>query len=92
MVKRKETRRRFLDRLRKIPHLFAKVIIIHCIVVVTISAFYSLYAQRHGADMVGLYTAISASFVTELAMLLLKTILKKTEKTEKDDNKNEPSI
>ena len=68
---------RLIDRLKKVPHLFAKCIIVHCIIVVTVAAYFSLIAQAKGADMVALYTAVAATFVSELAMLLLKTLFKK---------------
>ena len=70
-------RKSLIERLRKVPHLFAKVIIVHCIAVVTVAAYWSLFAQYRGAEMTGLFAAIAAPFVTELAMLLLKTLFKK---------------
>lgn len=73
-----------MKRLKKVPHLFAKCIIVHCIVVVTIAAYWSLFAQYRGAEMTGLFAAIAAPFVTELAMLLLKTLFKKEGKTNED--------
>ena len=85
--KRKGKKRGLFDRLRSVPHLFAKIIIVHCIIVVTIAAYYSLYKQAHGAEMVGIYTAIAATFVSELAMLLLKTLFKK-DKEEEDENED----
>ncbi len=89
----KHRRRTLAERLKKMPHLFAKSIIVHCIVVVTIAAYWSLYAQYRGAEMTGLFAAIAAPFVTELAMLLLKTLLKKDK--EEPDNEgitDEPGI
>ncbi len=69
-----------------IPHLFAKLIIIHCICVVTVAAYFSLFAQYRGADMTALFADIAASFISELAMLLLKTMLKKDAKAQNDPN------
>lgn len=77
------------ERLKKIPHLFAKVIIIHCLIVVTVAAYYSLYRQGQGIEMVGIFAAIAAPFVTELAMLLLKTILKKEKSEKKEEESDE---
>ena len=71
--------------------MFAKIIITHCIIVVTFAAFASIIAQAHGADMVGIYTAIAATFVSELAMLLLKTLFKKEDKPDETDI-DEPHI
>ena len=70
-------RKSLIERLRKVPHLFAKVIIVHCIAVVTVAAYWSLFAQYRGAEMTALFAAIAAPFVTELAMLLLRTLFKK---------------
>ena len=78
--KRKGPLRRLAEKLRKVPHLFAKCIIVHCILVVTVAAYWSLFAQYRGAEMTGLFAAIAAPFVTELAMLLLKTLFKKENK------------
>ena len=89
--KSKGKKRGLFDRLRKIPHLFAKIIIVHCILVVTIAAYYSLWAQKNGADMVAIYTAIAATFVSELCMLLLKTLFKK-DGEEKEDDTNETDV
>lgn len=87
--KRKAKRVRLIDRIRKIPHLFAKVVIVHCIGVVTVAAYYSLYAQRNGAEMTPLFKAIGYFFITELAFLFGKTIWDKKwsrDKEEKGDD------
>ena len=83
-MKTKKKRKSLIERLKKIPHLFAKIIITHCIVVVTIAAYCSLYAQYRGADMVALFAAIAAPFISELVMLLLKTLF-----ANKEGDKNE---
>jgi hypothetical protein len=85
----RKKRVRLIDRIRAVPHLFAKAIIVHCIIVVTIAAYYSLYKQAHGAEMVGIYTAIAATFVSELAMLLLKTLFKKELSEEEEEVKED---
>ena len=66
--------KRFKSWLRNIPHLFAKVVIVHCIAVVTVAAFYSLRAQKNGAEMTALFKAVGYFFITELAFLFGKTI------------------
>lgn len=84
--------KRGLSSLRKTPHLFSKIIIVHCIIVVTVAAYWSLFAQYRGANMTDLFIAIGAVFVSELAMLLLKTLFKKEGiKTDESDS-DEPSI
>ena len=94
--KRKAKRVRLIDRIRKIPHLFAKVVIVHCIGVVTVAAYYSLYAQRNGAEMTPLFKAIGYFFITELAFLFGKTIWDKKwsrEEKKKDEiDVDEPGI
>ena len=93
MAKKQKKRGRLIDRLCSIPHLFAKVIIVHCIIVVTIAAYFSLVAQAKGAEMTALYTAVAATFVSELCMLLLKTLLKKDKgETEDEDSTQQPGI
>ncbi len=84
--RRREKRARRRARFLAIPHLFAKAVIAHCILVVTAAACYSLYAQRHGADMTELFRAIGYFFITELAFLFGKTIWDKkwTRQEEKD--------
>ena len=94
MAKGKKKRGWFYH-LRKTPHLFAKIIIVHCIIVVTIAAYFSLVAQAKGADMTALYTAVAATFVSELCMLLLKTLLKKEfpkEETENEDSADKQDL
>ena len=87
--KKNGKKRGLFDRLRSVPHLFAKIIIVHCIIVVTIAAYYSLWAQRNGADMVDLFKAIGYFFIAELAFLFGKTIYYKKwgrDKEEKGDD------
>ncbi len=74
LVKRRKRRAERRKRLFAIPHLFAKAVIVHCILVVTAAAYYSLYAQRNGAEMTELFRAIGYFFITELAFLFGKTI------------------
>lgn len=76
---------RFRAWSKTVPHFFAKCIIVHCIVIVSIAAYWSLYAQSfRDAEMAVLFGAIATPFVTELAMLLIKTI-----KTKKGDESDE---
>lgn len=85
-------RKTFWQRLKKVPHIFAKIIIVHCIIVVTVAAYWSLFAQYRGAEMTGLFAAIAAPFVTELAMLLLKTLFKKEGIKTDESASDEPSV
>ena len=75
---------RFVAWSKTVNHFFAKCIIVHCLVVVTVAAYWSLYAQSfREADMAVLFGAIATPFITELAMLLIKTI--KTKEGDKSD-------
>lgn len=58
-------------------HLFAKRVISLCIVCAALFSAFSLVAQAHGAEMSGLLAVILGFFGGELALLCIKTILKK---------------
>lgn len=58
-------------------HLFAKRVISLCIVCATIFSAFALIAQAHGAEMSGLLAVILGFFGGELALLCIKTVLKK---------------
>lgn len=84
---RKE-RRGLLKRLAAIPHLFAKCIIIHCIVCGTAFSFYSLrILSRTGQDGTALLGVVLAFFGGELLILCLRTVLneKQTNNSGKGD-------
>lgn len=96
MARRKKANRvRLLSRLRKVPHLFQKIVVIHCLIVVTIAAYYSLYKQGQGVDMVAIFKEISKTFVAELLFMFGKTIFnlwnvyklkKEQQETEEEEN------
>lgn len=78
-------RQRFWNRFTSIPHLFAKLTIIYCIVFASGASVYALrILSRTGADATGLLGIIMGFFGGELLLLLLKTVLKKKE--DNDDN------
>ena len=70
-------RERVRKRLRGVPHLFAKVTIIYCIICATAASAYSLRAQARGMSMEGVLGIVLGFFGGELLLLCLKTILKK---------------
>ena len=79
----KRERPGLLQRLREVPHLFAKCIIVHCIVCGTLACWYALrILSRTGQDPAGLLGVILAFFGGELLLLCLRTVLK--EKPSKD--------
>ena len=67
---------RFRSWLQTIPHLFAKVTIIWCILCGTVASAYALrILSRTGHDPAALLGVILAFFGGELLMLLFKTVL-----------------
>lgn len=69
-------RRRLLARLAAIPHLFAKCIIIHCIICGTAFSYYALrILSRTGQDGTALLGVVLAFFGGELLILCLRTVL-----------------
>lgn len=74
-----------LARLRAVPHLFAKCIVIHCVVCGTLACWYALrILSRTGQDPAALLGVILAFFGGELMLLCLKTVLKEKPKQTKE--------
>ena len=79
----KRERPGLLERLRAVPHLFAKSIVIHCVVCGTLACWYALrILSRTGQDPAALLGVILGFFGGELLLLCLRTVLK--EKPTKD--------
>ena len=67
-----------LDRIRAVPHLFAKLTVIYGIAFASGASVYALrILSRTGHDPAGLLAIIMGFFGGELLLLCLKTILKK---------------
>ena len=76
--------RRLLDKLRAVPHLFAKGMVLWCVICGTAASAYALrILSRTGHDPATLLGVILAFFGGELLLMCLKTIL--NEKKRKDD-------
>ena len=76
---------RLLDRLRSVPHLFAKAIIAWCVICATVFSFYALRILSHtGHDPAALLGVILAFFGGELLLLCLKTVLGERDGTQKN--------
>ena len=73
--------KRLLDKLRDINHLFAKLMVLWCVICGTAYALRIL--SRTGHDPAALLGVILAFFGGELLLMCLKTIL--NEKKRKDD-------
>lgn len=72
--------RHLIDRIRAVPHLFAKLTVIYCIAFASGASIYALrILSRTGHDPAALLGIIMGFFGGELLLLCLKTILKKGE-------------
>lgn len=70
--------KRIIDRIRAVPHLFAKLTVIYCIAFASGASIYALrILSRTGYDPAALLGIIMGFFGGELLLLCLKTILKK---------------
>lgn len=78
--------RKVLDKLRAIPHLFAKGMVLWCAICGTAASAYSLrILSRTGHDPAALLGVILAFFGGELLLMCLKTVLRGTGK-QKEEN------
>lgn len=76
--------KKLLDKLRAIPHLFAKCMVLWCVVCGTAASAYAMrILSRTGHDPAALLGVILAFFGGELLLMCLKTVL--SEKKGKDD-------
>lgn len=72
--------KRIIDRIRAVPHLFAKLTVIYCIAFASGASIYALrILSRTGHDPAALLGIIMGFFGGELLLLCLKTIFKKGE-------------
>ena len=70
--------KRIIDRIRAVPHLFAKLTVIYCIAFASGASIYALrILSGTGHDPAALLGIIMGFFGGELLLLCLKTILKK---------------
>lgn len=77
--------KRLLDKLHAVPHLFAKCMVLWCVLCGTVACFWSLRILSHtGQDPAALLRVILVFFGGELLLMCLKTIL--NEKKRKDDS------
>lgn len=76
--------KKLLDKLRAVPHLFAKCMVLWCVACGTAASAWSLRILSHtGHDPAALLGVILAFFGGELLLMCLKTVL--SEKKGKDD-------
>ena len=68
--------KKLLDKLRGIPHLFAKGMVLWCVACGTAASAYALRILSHtGHDPAALLGVILAFFGGELLLMCLKTVL-----------------
>lgn len=68
--------KRLLDKLRAIPHLFAKGMVLWCVICGTAASAYAMrILSRTGHDPATLLGVILAFFGGELLLMCLKTVL-----------------
>lgn len=78
--------KKLLDKLRAIPHLFAKGMVLWCVACGTTACAYAMrIMSRTNKDPAALLGVILAFFGGELLLMCLKTVL--SEKKGKDDEK-----
>ena len=74
-----------LERLRAVPHLFGKVMVIWCVSAGTVCSVGAVYILlRTGRDAAGLLVPILAFFGGELALMFGKNALKQKQEDERD--------
>lgn len=70
-----------LDKLREVPHLFAKGMVLWCVLCGTAASAYAMrIMSRTGHDPAALLGVILAFFGGELLLMCLKTVLGEKEK------------
>ncbi|MCI9156419.1 MAG: hypothetical protein HFF44_05675 [Lawsonibacter sp.] len=77
--------RKLLDKLRAVPHLFAKVMVLWCVICGTAASAYAMrILSRTGHDPAALLGVVLAFFGGELLLMCLKTVLNQG-KDERDE-------
>lgn len=81
--------RSWLDRLRAVPHLFGKVMVVWCVAAGTVCSLWAVrILSRTGQDASGLLVPVLAFFGGELALMFGKHALKE-KKEEKGNGSDE---
>lgn len=78
--------KKLCDKIRSIPHLFAKAMVIWCVICGTAFSLYALrILSRTGHDPAALLGVILAFFGGELLLMCLKTVLGEKKKPPNTD-------
>lgn len=79
--------KRLLDKLRAVPHLFAKGMVLWCVACGTAASAYAMrILSRTGHDPAALLGVILAFFGGELLLMCLKTVLGGTKSRKNNEN------
>lgn len=85
-AKRPNVFKRFHAWLHAVPHLFAKLIILYCILYASAACAFCVWRQGQGLEMAGILAVALGFFGGELLLLCLKTIFEKEDR----DDENTP--
>ena len=78
--------KKLMDKLRAVPHLFAKCMVLWCVICGTAASAYAMrILSRTGQDPAALLGVILGFFGGELLLMCLKTVLSGAG-TKKEDN------
>lgn len=78
---------RLLEKLRAVPHLFAKIMVLWCVLCGTAACAYAMrIMSRTDKDPAALLGVILAFFGGELLLMCLKTVLKNGKDESNDEN------
>lgn len=81
-----ERLRKLAQKIKEIPHLFAKCMVLWCVICGTAASAYALRILSHtGHDPAALLGVILAFFGGELLLMCLKTVLKSDRKDDIND-------
>ena len=78
--------KKLMDKLRAVPHLFAKCMVLWCVICGTAASAYAMrILSRTGQDPAALLGVILGFFGGELLLMCLKTVLNGAEKRKDDE-------
>lgn len=79
--------KKLVDKLRAVSHLFAKCMVLWCVICGTTACFWALCILSHtGRDPAALLGVVLAFFGGELLLMCLKTVLSEAKKRKDDES------
>ena len=70
--------------MKRVNHLFAKSIILYCVLIASLASAYALIKQGEGMSMEGVLGITLGFFGGELLLMCLKTVLGKEKEDDED--------